>query len=369
MTGTLTLAITPDGVRLKRVADISDYSWLVQMSVLSGHSIFILDGQHRSQALRDLWKEVIDAVGRGEMEAEEVAQLLGRSSVPVMLILEADKNEISRMFVTMASTKAISPSLIAVMDREQFANRVGLEVAQQSELLAGAERLAYQTSTATGETIYAAAAIRAATANLFIGFRDRTPEMREENLREVFEDQGKDTEDQATVEEAAAEVVDLIDYAYERIPGWRELRAGSIEPKEFRSNYVHGTSSGLYVIAGAICAARLTSGVDPKHVIDLMGDEVSWERETRVSDGDQFVHPDFEGSLVVTEPQLDEHNSVVGWRTRTAGGARTNYEKATRQVIDKLINIDSTLVEMRSDPVQVAMGLKAGGKRGRPPKK
>jgi hypothetical protein len=81
----------------------------------------------------------------------------------------------------MASTRPISPSLIAVMDREQFANRVGLEIAQHAKLL-GADRLAYQTSGATGDKLYSTAAIRAAAANVFIGFRDRKPDMREENI-------------------------------------------------------------------------------------------------------------------------------------------------------------------------------------------
>ncbi len=52
------------------------------------------------------------------------------------------------MLVTMANKY----SLIAVMDREQFANRVGLAVAQKAKLLAE-RRLAYNTSNATKETM------------------------------------------------------------------------------------------------------------------------------------------------------------------------------------------------------------------------
>ena len=54
------------------------------------------------------------------------------------------------------------------------------------------------------------------------------------------------------------EIVALFDYAYERIPGWRELSTGEIEKaKEFRAEYVHSSASGFYVIAGVMCAARL----------------------------------------------------------------------------------------------------------------
>lgn len=372
VTGAFTLAVHPDGVKIDRMVplDESGSTFIVRFSIKSGHQVFIVDAQHRDQAVRELWKETVEAVRDGSLAAEEVARLMGQTSIPVLILLEGEKDEISRLFVTMGNSRPIPASLIAVMDREQFANRVGLEVAQRARLLGGTARLAYQTATATGDKLYPAAAIRGAAANMFIGFRDRTPDMREMNLRRLFEADGKDPESDETVREAADEIVSLLDYAYERIPGWRELYAATIEPKEFRPFYVHGTASGLYVIAGVICAARLSPGVDPEHVIDLMATEIEWEREARVQDngGPMVRHPDFEGSLVVNEPVLNDDGNIVGWKTRTAGGARTSYEKATRRVIDRLIQIDPDLSEMRSDTVQVEMGLKAAGRRGRPRK-
>ena len=300
-------------------------------------------------------------------------RLLKRSSIPTLIILEGDRDEISRMFVTMASTKPISPSLIAVMDREQFANRVGLAVAQRSELLDSAGRLAYQTSTATGENLYAAAAVRGAAATIYIGFKDRTPTMRESNLRQIFEDQGMDTDEEEAVDAAAEEAATLLDYAYERIPGWRELHEGQINAKEFRAKYIHGSAAGLYAIAGVICAARLSSRVDPVHAIDLLATEIDWSKETQVRDTDNpssevLRHPDFEGTLVVNEPQLDEHGAITSWKAKTAGGARTNYEKAVRNLLERLAELDDSCADLKSDAVQVAMGLKSSGKRGRPRK-
>jgi hypothetical protein len=181
------------------------------------------------------------------------------------------------------------------MDRTQFANRVALEVARSAKLL-GTGRLAFHTSSASKDTLYSAAAIRAAAANVFIGFRDRTPVMREENLRAIFEHEGKDSSSSETVGEAAGEVIELLDYAYERMAGWRELRDGAISAKEFRTTYLHGTPSGLYVLAGVLCAARLSSGVDPKHVIDLLAANVSWRRDERIDDGPVQRHANFEGT-------------------------------------------------------------------------
>jgi hypothetical protein len=375
LTGAFTFALDPQGVEIEQIRKIpaSSELHLSKFAVRSGYQIFILDAQHRNRAVRQLWEETIEAVRQGGMEAKEVQQLLKRSSIPTLIILEGDRDEISRMFVTMASTKPISPSLIAVMDREQFANRVGLEVAQKSTLLDGANRLAYQTSTATGENLYAAAAVRGASATIYIGFKDRTPEMREANLRQIFEDQGLDTDGQEAVDAAAGEVAALLDYAYERIPGWRELHRGEIDAKEFRTSYVHGSAAGLYAIAGVLCAARLSSTVESEHVIDLLATEIDWSKETQVEDDDNpessvLRHPDFEGTLIVNEAQLDENGTIVSWKAKTAGGARTNYEKATRNLLERLAELDDSCTDLKSDAIQVAMGLKSSGKRGRPPK-
>ncbi|WP_416564029.1 DNA sulfur modification protein DndB [Nocardia testacea] len=376
LTGTFTLAVHADGVDVEKLASVGDGIDIVKFSVLSGYQIVIVDAQHRNLALRELWDETMEAVRQGALDADEIAEILRASAVPVLILLEGEKDEISRMFVTMASTKPISPSLIAVMDREQLANRIGLEVAKRWKLLARADRLAFQSSTATGDTVYSAAAVRGAVANMFIGYKDRTPDMREDNLRRYFsvpenpENENLEAEEKHAVEVAADEAVEYLDYAFDRLPGWRDIKKG-MEPKEFRAQYVHGTPAGLYVVVGVICAARMSPGVDTKHVIDLMSKHVKWRRDERVIDDPATKkpkHPDFEGTLVLTEPVANEDGEVVDWKTRTGGGARTNYEKAARAVIDRLISVDPSLSVLRSDQVQIDMGLKAGGKRGRPRK-
>jgi len=371
VTGSFTLAISPKGVDLDEKVKISSDApvSISKFAIKPGHEIFIIDAQHRDKAVRDLWKDISELVRNDDESAKEVMGLLAQTSIPVLILLEDDRDEISRLFVTAASTRPIPASLIAVMDREQFANRVGLKVAQDAKLLASADRLAYQSTSATGEKLYTAAAVRGAASNMHIGFKDRTPDLREMNLRNLFEDAGYDTDGEDAVEAAASEVVELLDYAAERIPGWSQLSDETLKPKDFRAQYVHGTPSGLYVIAGVICAARLSNGVDPKHVIDLLAENIEWRREERKSgENGVKVHPDFEGTLVVNEPVLDDDGKISDWKTRTAGGARTNYEKATNRIIDRLIELDDDLGEMRSDEVQIALGLKAAGKRGRPRK-
>lgn len=370
VTGCFTLAIDPKGVKIddKRVSlDNEAHLNITKAHIRPGYRTYIVDAQHREKAVRDLWNETLEAVRQGELEAEELESLLRTSSIPVLFLFEGNKDEISRLFVTMASTRPISASLIAVMDREQFANRIGLEIALRAKLL-GAERLAFQTSGATGDKLYSAAAVRAAAANIYIGFRDRSPDMREENLRAVFAAEGRNPDDPETVKEAADEIVELLDHAYERMDGWRQLKDGTLTPKEFRSELLHATPSGLYVLAGVLCAARLAPAVDPKHVIDLVGAEISWRRNDRVDVDGVQRHPNFEGTLVRTVRVLDDAGNTVGWKSSTAGGARTAYEAATKDLIKRLIELDPDLAEMESDSVLIEMGLKARRGRGRPRK-
>ena len=378
LVGDFILAIDPEGVVMETISETKENGsaqiGIVRYGIRSGRHLFILDAQHRNLSLHDLWNEVLEAVRNGDLTAEEVARLLRQSSVPVLIVLESNRDEISRMFVTLASTKPISPSLIAVMDRESLANRFGLAVAKESRLLGQTDRLAYQTSTATGDNVYAAAAVRGAAASVFIGYRDRSPEMREENLTKAV---AKLMEEHALTEAEAFdamvnEVNDLLDSAYERIPGWKDLAEDRIAPKEFRSGYVHGSAAGFYVIAGALCAARNAPGVDPKKVIDALATEIEWEKTKLVENGAGYRHPSFEETLVITEPELDENNNVIGWKVRTGGGNRTAYEKATRHVLEIIVKSDPSLSELVSPTVLGELGLAPrvgeGKRRGRPPK-
>jgi hypothetical protein len=379
--GTFILAVDPDGVTLETLSETTGEGnariRIVRYGIRSGRKLFILDAQHRNRALQELWDETIEAVRSGDIAAGEVAQLLRQSSVPVLIILENDRDQISRMFVTLASTKPISPSLIAVMDRESLANRFGLAVAKNTKLLGQSERLAYQTSTATGDDLYAAAAVRGAAASLFIGFRDRSPEMREDNLSKecakLMEEHGLSEE--AAFDAMVGETVNLFDYAYTHIPGWKELsdERSDFDAKTFRSEYVHGSAAGFYVIAGVLGAARHAPGVDPKHVIDLLASKIEWRKNELVKapDAELYSHPSFEDTLVVTEPELDEDGQIVDWKTRTGGGNRTAYEKATRNVLETLVKADSSVSELMSPAVLGEIGLAPrvdGTRRGRPPK-
>jgi hypothetical protein len=381
--GTFIFAVDPTKIDIKTISSVANGEALMEMVeflLRSGGSVFMIDAQHRNQALRELWDETLQLVASGDLSAEEVVALLRQSSVPVLMVLEADRDEISRMFVTLASTKAISPSLITVMNRASVPNRLAIEVARRARLFADVEGrksaagMAYQTSTATGDTLYSAAALRGAASTVMIGFKDRTPELREANLtaelNEIDAAAGEAAYTEAAFTAVVDEVVELFDYAFDRMPGWRELRRQGQEPnghlsqKDLRVKFVHGTAAGLYVIAGVIAAARFAD-LDPEAVIDRMA-RLEWQKQALTeTEGGSFEHPMFEGTLVQSQALVDDEGAIIRWEARTGGGNRTAYEKATLQVLERIAGAEPPMAELVSPAVLSRLGLSAGH-RGRP---
>ena len=173
------------------------------------------------------------------------------------------------------------------------------------------------------------------------------------------------------LEEAVVEIAGYLDYAYEKLPGWRQLRRGhgapGLSPKQFRTDYLHGTPAGLYVIGGVLGAARF-SGVSITRVIDELA-KLQWERSTFVTRDDKELgevrsHPLFEGLLVRNEKEIDAKGQIR-WVAATAGGARTNYEAATLRILNQFAAQDETLKPLIADETLKYLGLRASAGRGR----
>lgn len=353
---------------------------LIEFTLYTNTKLDILDAQHRIRALREEWEATLADADDGDPEAAHRAQLLAQSAVPVIIVFESDRDEISRMFVNMASTKPIPPSLVAVMDTETLPNRFGKAVSVRVQLLADAERaaarLAYLKNAPSKELLYSAAAMRGAACGMLIGFRDRSPEQRDSHLQRALElvgtHLGSDDPDE-WFDAAVDEVVSIFDYAYDRLPGWKELKRDAehpgLTPPEFRAQYVHGSAGGLYVFSGVMAAGR-AAGLDWKLVIDHLA-ELPWAKNAlrKVRGADAYHHPVFEDTLVITEEAEDEHGNIE-WVAKTGGGNRTSYEKATRAVLHWLAKRDPALAEMVSPETLGEIGLapRPGERRGRPRK-
>ena len=90
--------------------------------------IRITDGQHRFNGI----KQVIEST-RGTSLCEIIAE----TGVPFMMTIEADIDQVHQDFADAGKTKALPPSLLAVYDTRQPANRVVIQICNRVPLLDG----------------------------------------------------------------------------------------------------------------------------------------------------------------------------------------------------------------------------------------
>ena len=120
---------------LNSTGDVQIYVPDGQTSISSGYavlpeetSIYITDGQHRFKGIE---KVVNDS--RGTPEGE----VFMTSSVPFLMTIEADTNQVHQDFADAGRTKALPPSLLAVYDTRQPANAAVMGIIEGTLLLKG----------------------------------------------------------------------------------------------------------------------------------------------------------------------------------------------------------------------------------------
>ncbi|GHD52177.1 DNA sulfur modification protein DndB [Streptomyces galbus] len=375
--GTLVVGMEPDEefVEIEIIQEVMPGVSLARITVREGAPVvWSVDGQHREFALDRVWKLVKDAE---EGDALVVRRYLEQSATEITLLLEGDPDILATLFVKMGSTKPIDPSLIAVMDKENASNRLGQYVIRNARLCAG--RVGYLPDSAHKRRdpnfagLYKAAGVRsAASAIAGVGVRDRTPKDREKHLAAVI--RKRVTATGLTGNEAltavGAEVVELLDLAFERIPGWRELSKNTLTVPEFRKRYLHSATAGLHVIANVIAAARI-AGVDPRKVVDALA-ELPWQRDAlrtipedkKAGIEEYSVHVFFEGTLAKTA--YDDR--ALCWRAGASGATRSNYEMAIKTVLRHIATKHPDLHALDSDATFTELGLIARRSVGRPRK-
>ncbi|GAA0264218.1 DNA sulfur modification protein DndB [Cryptosporangium japonicum] len=375
--GTLTVALDEQHCHIESLKKISDYVELVMVTVYeNAPNPLIEDGQHRIKMATELWPLVKNAV---EGHDAEVRHFLEKTSLEMTVLLEDDADALGTIFVRMGSTKPISPNLIAVMDRSTIQNRLGLYVTRNSRLLS--DRVSYLSTTASKklaaekgrkfEDLYPAAAVRSAAASMAgVGVRDRSPEQRENILKAIVEEKARieGLDENGAIDAIGKEIIATLDYAYERIPGWRQLHARTIDVAQFKKQYVHSSAAGLHVIANVIAAGR-SQGLSPHLVVDGLA-KLPWDRTALRAAKDENgqkveVHEFFEGTLASTS-----YDTKIGaWRAGTGGATRSNYEPAIDKVLRHLASQDKALAALGTRPAAVAIGLVSDRPgRGRPRK-
>jgi hypothetical protein len=153
--------------------------------------------------------------------------------------------------------------------------------------------------------------------------------------------------------------VELLDYAFQNVPGWREINDGALTVAEFREKYLHSAAAGLHVIANTIAAARM-AGVSPRKAVDALA-EIPWQRDALKTVGDEetIVHEFFEGTLAKTTWDL----RGLRWRAGASGATRSNYEAAISSILKHIARKHPELKAMATDETLTELGLIAR-KRG-----
>ncbi|MEV6430096.1 DNA sulfur modification protein DndB [Nocardia sp. NPDC051463] len=378
--GMLTVAMPRDQVTIEELSVVGMGSDLVKLTIYADAENPVMeDGQHRNMAIAAAWRQVRDLTDDADPRLLKARRRLADASVTIEMLFEDDPDVLSTIFVQMASTKPISPSLIAVMDKTSLPNRLGSYVMSNSDLFKDssvylstkAARALAKEKGQSFDPLYAAAAVRNTAANIAgVGVRDRTPEQRENILRSIVEQrQLRDgLGEAAALTSVGDEVVATIDYAYRNMPGWRDVANGESTISAFKEDFVHGAASGLYTVATALAAARV-AGVSPELVIDVMAESIPWRRdalrEVEVEGNRVLVHEFFENTLVLTTLGKDAE-----WKVGTAGAQRSTYEKAIDKVLRHLAAEDRRLRPLAERSTLIKLGLESAtpGKRGRPRK-
>ncbi|MCX4417861.1 hypothetical protein OOK43_32000 [[Kitasatospora] papulosa] len=370
--GTLVVGmeLDPRFVEIEKIDEVMPGVFLVKVTVREGAPpIWSVDGQHREFALSRVWSLVKDADEGDELV---VRRYIEQSATEMTMLLEGDPGILSTLFIKMASTKTIDPSLVAVMDKANAQNRLGQYVIKTSRLCRG--RVGYLPDSAHKRrdtkfaSLYKAAAVRSAAAAIAgVGVRDRTPDARESNLNAVFKKRATETgiSGERILTTIGEEVVELLDYAFERIPGWRQISVDTLTVSDFRARYLHSAAAGLHVIANTIAAARM-AGISAHKTVDALA-ELPWQRDalqTNEADEEKGTpefssHVFFEGTLAKTV--WDERG--LRWRASASGATRAGYEAAISRVLRHIATEHPGLKEIASDATFTQLGLMAR-KRG-----
>ncbi len=229
MLGAAILAVDPKAIQVSPVEwPDAENGKLVDTRVFglkAGYDMFTIDFQHRKEAIARLYEDIVGGVAMGDIGKKEIERLFSKTSIPVVIVLEKDPASITHMFVALAQAKPITPSLVVAMDRFDPANKLALTVARKWSLLnrdrkTPASGMEYLKGAPSGDKLYAAAALRSAVATTLIGFRDRTPVQRNQNiaaeLRELY---GK--ADEESLQRAADWIIKTFNYAAEKFPAGR----------------------------------------------------------------------------------------------------------------------------------------------------
>jgi DNA sulfur modification protein DndB len=258
----------------------------------------ITDGQHRRSAL-------IEALN--EMENDEQAEF-GQDAVAVMISCETELSQIHQDFADCSKTKALPPSLLAVYDLRNPANRVVADLESRCLLFKGRIDSTSKSLSKKSTYLFLANQVRQLIKELLCGSYATPDTAFEKRAMELLS-----SEEQYA--EVVARFAAYIDYLTERIPVWHEiakLKAGGLEasqiPAKREQGWVCLTATGLNLI-GRVGHKLFTEGCPEweKHVDSLA--KLDWQKSAEIWQGNII-----KSNKVMTQqvPLREAYEKVLG---------------------------------------------------------
>ena len=128
----------------------------------------MFDGQHRRRAIKDVIREL-------ELDARRTNKLsdLQGCSMPIMLYVEGDTENLRQMFVDAAQTKTIERNVVARFDLRDPFNLAALWLEENSELFVGRVEMERASVPRTSESIIAINQLSLTLKTLEVGYKGR----------------------------------------------------------------------------------------------------------------------------------------------------------------------------------------------------
>jgi DNA sulfur modification protein DndB len=198
----------------------------------------ITDGQHRRSAIIMALEEM----------GEDAATEFGRNAVAVMISCEADTLQVHQDFADASKTKALPPSLLAVYDLRNPANRLVADLETQCKLFKDRIDSTSKTLSKKSTYLFLANQVRQLVKELLAGSYAIADIQFERRANELL---GQDHQYNQVLEQ----YVEYINYLTERIPVWIEIakvKPGTLEasqiPVKREEGWVCLTATGLNLI-------------------------------------------------------------------------------------------------------------------------
>lgn len=263
----------------------------------------ITDGQHRRSG-------IIAALE--EMSEEDQAKF-GRDAIAVMISCETDIKQVHQDFADCSKTKPLPPSMVAVYDTRNPANRLVIDLEDRCPLFRGRIDSTSKTLSKRSTFLFLANQLRQLVKELLKGSYALPDQQFEKLAVELLGTDGQ-------YREVLDRFSDFINYLTDVIPVWKEVAAvtpGTLEasyiPQKREEGWVCLTATGLNLI-GRI-GHKLTTDKekerDWKDYANKLG-EIDWKRSAEIWQGNIIMEKRLLTQQVPLRNAFDKVCVVIG---------------------------------------------------------